>query len=90
MLDTPISAGTESVQQPPHFAHWPVRLPHRISAPATSLWQNLSVSALRYPDKRATVFFDTALTYADLQRQAEAVAAWLAAQGVKPVTGCCC
>ena len=83
MPDKHTPAGTESVQQAPHFAHWPARLPHRITAPATSLWHNLSVSALRYPDKRATVFFDSVLTYADLQRQAEAVASWLALQGVK-------
>jgi fatty-acyl-CoA synthase len=83
MPDTQPRTGTESVRQMPHLAHWPARLPHHISAPDTSLWHNLSVSALRYPDKRATVFFDSVLTYADLLRQSEAVAAWLARQGVK-------
>jgi nitrogen regulatory protein P-II 1 len=44
-------------QQPmrPHHKFWPSRLPH-ITVPATSLWHNLAISALRYPDKPATVF----------------------------------
>ena len=65
-----------------HFAHWPARLPHRITAPDTSLWHNLVVSALRYPLKPATVFLGSTLSYAELQRQAEALAAWLHAHGV--------
>ena len=31
----------------PHHKFWPARLPHAITPPATSLWQNLSVSAMR-------------------------------------------
>ena len=41
---------------PAHAAVWPVRLPAKISPPATSLWMNLAVSALRYPEKAALVF----------------------------------
>ena len=68
---------------PLHHRAWPRRLPHRIEAPATSLWFNLQVSATRYPDKPALVFFDRHLTYAQLQQQAEAMAAHLRAQGVQ-------
>ncbi|MDZ4128255.1 MAG: hypothetical protein U1E02_29390, partial [Hydrogenophaga sp.] len=50
----------------PHHRFWPQRLPHRITPPATSLWHNLAVSALRYPDKTALVFFDQVLTYGQL------------------------
>ena len=62
---------------------WPARLPRAISTPATSLWHNLAVSALRYPDKPAVVCFDSVTTYAQLQAQAERVAAWLHARGVQ-------
>lgn len=64
--------------------HWPARLPRSITPPATSLWHNLAVSALRYPDKAATVFLGQVLSYRQLQQQAERVAAWLHAQGVRP------
>jgi fatty-acyl-CoA synthase len=66
----------------PHYKFWPARLPHRITPPATSLWHNLFVSALRFPDKPALVFFDQVLTYKELLRQAEAVAASLHQLGV--------
>ena len=62
---------------------WPARLPRAITPPATSLWHNLAVSALRYPDKPALVCFDAVVTYAQLLAQAEHVAAWLHAQGVQ-------
>jgi fatty-acyl-CoA synthase len=65
-----------------HHAVWPKRLPHRISVPATSLWDNLATNARRYPDKPALVFFGRVLTYAALAAQAEQVAAWLLAHGV--------
>ena len=29
----------------PHHKFWPKRLPHSITAPATSLWHNLAISA---------------------------------------------
>ncbi len=66
-----------------HHKFWPKRLPHRITPPATSLWFNLEVSARRYPDKPATVFFDRITTYPELLHQAERVAAWLHQQGVR-------
>ena len=40
-----------------HYKFWPKRLPHRITPPATSLWDNLAMSARRYPNKAALVFF---------------------------------
>ncbi len=30
-----------------HDAVWPARLPAKITAPATSLWMNLAISAMR-------------------------------------------
>ncbi len=67
----------------PHHRFWPTRLPHRITPPATSLWHNLAVSALRYPDKAALVFFDLTMTYRQLHDQVERLAAHLREQGVQ-------
>jgi fatty-acyl-CoA synthase len=66
-----------------HYRFWPSRLPHAISTPATSLWDNLEVSARRYPNKAALIFLGTQLTYADLQLRAERLAAHLQSLGVK-------
>jgi fatty-acyl-CoA synthase len=71
------------VQPRPHHRFWPKRLPHRISPPVTSLWHNLVVSAQRYPDKPALVFFDQQLSYSELLAQAEQLAGHLHAQGVR-------
>ena len=67
----------------PHHRFWPRRLPHAIAPPATSMWFNLEVSARRYPDKPALVFFDRTTSYRELHEQAERLAAHLHAQGVK-------
>ena len=66
----------------PHAGVWPRALPRELIVPNTSLWFNLEVSAQRYPDKPAYLFFGRALSFAELQRQAEQLAAWLQAQGV--------
>ncbi|HEY0825010.1 MAG TPA: long-chain fatty acid--CoA ligase, partial [Ramlibacter sp.] len=49
----------------------------------TSLWDNLAISALRYPHKPAIVFFGRAYPYAEVQRLAERLAARLHALGVR-------
>lgn len=66
-----------------HFKFWPKRLPRNISAPAGSLWHNLAVSALRYPNKSALVFFDKQLSYAQVLHKAELLALYLHGLGVK-------
>ena len=82
MPASPSVGSTTPIHALRHLAHWPARLPHHITAPATSLWHNLAISALRYPDKAATVFLGNTLTYRELLRQAEALAGWLHAHGV--------
>ena len=67
----------------PHFASWPRRLPRKVTPPETSLWHNLEVAATRYPAKAATLFFGRAKPYAALRADAEAIAGWLQAQGVR-------
>ena len=68
--------------QRPHHKFWPARLPYSITPPATSLWDNLEISARRYPDKPALVFFDRTFSYAQLRDGAERLAARLHAMGV--------
>jgi fatty-acyl-CoA synthase len=79
-----MSQPTGSASQPrPHHRFWPRRLPHAIQPPATSLWANLEISARRYPDKAALVFFDRSTTYRELHDQAERLAGHLARAGVQ-------
>ncbi|MDD0814965.1 long-chain fatty acid--CoA ligase [Curvibacter sp. HBC28] len=67
----------------PHYKFWPKRLPHAITPPATPLWDNLAVSAKRYPDKAALVFLGRRYPYAELMAQVEQLAARLHALGVR-------
>ncbi len=85
-MSDPKAVASVTPQANPHTLHykvWPRRLPHSITAPAISLWHNLAVSALRYPDKPALVFFDRAFTYAEVLQKAERLAATLHDMGVK-------
>ena len=66
-----------------HHRFWPRRLPHEITIPATSLWDNLATSARRYPGKAALVFFGRSCSYAELLQKAERLAAQLHALGVQ-------
>ena len=66
----------------PLAAAWPARLPRHLVVPETTLWFNLEVSAARYPNKAAYVFFGRPISYGELKRQAEALAGWLQAHGV--------
>jgi len=68
---------------PAHDAVWPARLPAQITPPATSLWMNLAISALRYPDKPALVYMGKVLTYRKLLDAAEKMASALADLGVQ-------
>lgn len=66
-----------------HDAHWPARLPRAITLPATTLWDNLDVSARRYPQRTALDFLGTPLRYRELADNVERLAGWLHAQGVR-------
>jgi fatty-acyl-CoA synthase len=60
-----------------HYPHWPAGLPYAISTPETSVYVNLEISARRYPDKAAIIFYDTVLSYAQMHEQALALAGYL-------------
>ncbi len=79
---SPTLSPTTAPLQPAPF--WPARLPRALVIPETTLWFNLQVTAQRFPQRTAYRFFGQPLTYAELHRQAETLAGWLQAQGVKP------
>ncbi|MDP9108308.1 MAG: long-chain fatty acid--CoA ligase [Pseudomonadota bacterium] len=80
-LDAPSNAATapHASQRPAplHYAHWPAGQPHTLTTPATSVYMNLFVSALRYPDKPAIIFYDTILTYRALHEAVLKLAGYL-------------
>ena len=65
-----------------HHKFWPKRLPHAITLPETSLWDNLETNARRYPHKAALVFFGTVIAFRELLQKAERLAACLCGLGV--------
>lgn len=66
-----------------HDQHWPRRVPRTLTAPASSLWDNLETSARRYPDKVALQFFGRTISYRELADGAQRLAACLHAAGVQ-------
>jgi len=60
-----------------HYAHWPAGMPRAITTPDTSVYANLQVSALRYPNKPGIIFYDTVLNYAQIHEQVLALAGYL-------------
>src|SRR5262245_33267291 len=56
---------------------YPRGLPYHLTSPATSLWFNLEVSATRFPERPALVFYDGVTTYRDFQAQSESLAGYL-------------
>lgn len=68
---------------PVHHAVWPKRLPHALVAPQTSLWFNLQVSTMRYPERLALVFMGQTWTYSQLLDAAERIASSLRQMGVQ-------
>jgi len=49
-----------------HYSVWPDQVPHFLELPQTSLYSNLTVSALRYPQHPAILYYGSALSYAEL------------------------
>lgn len=55
----------------------PRRLPFHLTAPETSLWYNLEVTATRFPNRAALHFGDAAISYREFRTQCEALAGFL-------------
>ncbi|MBW7471975.1 long-chain fatty acid--CoA ligase [Marinobacter sp. F4218] len=66
-----------------HYKVWPHELPKTMTLPKTSVFTNLEISAQRFPDHTAIIFYDAPITYRRLLDEVEAMAGYLQAQGVK-------
>jgi fatty-acyl-CoA synthase len=67
------------------MSYWPAHLPRSVPRPDTTLPFHLEVSAARYPAQAAIGFFGHDISYAQLKREADALAGWLQKRaGVKP------
>ena len=66
-----------------HFAHWPKRVPRSLTIPETTLCYNLDVSATRYPNKTAIVYYGREITYRELATAVNRLAGYLAGSGVQ-------
>jgi fatty-acyl-CoA synthase len=60
-----------------HYPYWPRKRPYELPIPVTNLAHNLAVTAQRYPDHPAIVYYDTPLPFARIAREVEALAGWL-------------
>jgi len=65
-----------------HYGVWPASLPHQLGLPQTSLYSNLAISALRYPERAAFIFYDTPISYRELDAEVQALAGYLQHRGV--------
>src|SRR6185503_866575 len=63
-----------------HFAHWPPGLPRTLEVPQESVYRNLEGVAARYPERCAVDYYGTRVTYAELKREADALAGFLQAR----------
>ncbi len=60
-----------------HYPHWPAGLPYAFSTPETSVYANLEISARRFPNRPAIIFYDTVLSYAQVHAEVLALAGYL-------------
>ena len=60
-----------------NLSHWPIGVPHHLELPVTSLYDNLEISARRYPNKAAILYYGGTLSYAELKQQVDALAGYL-------------
>src|SRR5829696_3365003 len=60
-----------------HFEFWPKRMPRTLTLPKTSVPYNLKVSADRYPEKAAIVYYGTTISYERLHGEVESLAGYL-------------
>ncbi|KKK37832.1 long-chain fatty acid--CoA ligase [Mesobacillus campisalis] len=65
-----------------HFDHWP-KLAKSLTVPETSLYNNLQVSAARYPEHKAILYYGRAMTYRQLDHEVNALAGYLQHIGVE-------
>ena len=65
-----------------HFAFWPKRLPHSLTLPETNVAYNLEVSATRYPEKTAIIYYGAEISYRQLAEEVNRLAGYLEHLGI--------
>ncbi len=60
-----------------HFAHWPPGAPKTLEVSRDSVYSNLAASASKHPERTLVDYYGTRLTYADIKREADALAGFL-------------
>lgn len=60
-----------------HYAVWPKGVPKHLTLPETSLYENIEISARRFPRKPALLYYGAALSYAELKDHIDRLAGWL-------------
>lgn len=60
-----------------HYKSWPKRLPKSLTVPETTLYDNLVVSAKRYPGKVAIHYYGKEISYSELIQEVDFLAGYL-------------
>ncbi|WP_085524282.1 long-chain fatty acid--CoA ligase [Tuberibacillus sp. Marseille-P3662] len=60
-----------------HFKHWPKRVPKTHTVPETTLFDNLEVTARRYPNKTAIHYYGNDMTYKQVYDETLSLAGFL-------------
>ena len=60
-----------------HYQVWPNRLHQKLTVPETTLFENLAVTAKRYPTKTCLHYYGTQMTYEKVLQEIEALSAYL-------------
>lgn len=63
-----------------HFQFWPKHMPKTLTLPETTLYDNLVVSARRYPQKTAIYYYGTRITYQQLFSEVQVMSTYLSQQ----------
>ncbi|WP_301107855.1 long-chain-fatty-acid--CoA ligase [Sporosarcina sp.] len=60
-----------------HFEFWPPRIAKTLTVPETTLYDNLAITAKKYPNKTAYEFYGGSATYSELLNETEKMAGYL-------------
>lgn len=60
-----------------HFEFWPPRIAKSLTLPETTIYDNLAITAKKYPDKTAYEFYGGSATYSQLLNETEKMAGYL-------------
>ncbi|MEK4023755.1 long-chain-fatty-acid--CoA ligase [Sporosarcina sp. FSL W7-1283] len=60
-----------------HFDYWPKRVAKTLTVPETTIYDNLAITAKKYPNKSAYEFYGGSATYGELLGEVDQVAGYL-------------